>query len=123
MYNEYFEVRRPLFGKNAVLDLVTTNKLAKEQQDKWDTLVIAFWIYENHHLLLSPYTKFDELLDELGKLHAIAYRREVDDNQVAVLLFAARLVPPTLPTIVAVSRRIPSLPSSTPTNQPTVEHA
>jgi hypothetical protein len=125
MYNEYFEVRRPLFGKNAVLDLVATNKLAKEQQDKWDNLVIAFWIYENHHLLLSPYTKFDDLLDELGKLHAIAYRREVDDNQVAVLLFATHLVPPTLPTIVAVSRRIPSssLPSSTPTNQSTVEHA
>jgi len=111
MYNEYVELRTPLFGRNAVMDLITHEALPKEQQDKWDNLVVCFWIYENHRILLSPYTKFDDLLDELRKLHSITHRQDLNMNQVIVALFASSIVPPSLPLVVLSGQ------TSSPTHQ------
>ena len=128
MYNEYFELRTSLFGRNAVIDLITHEALPKEQQDKWDNLVVCFWIYENHHILLSPYIHFDDLLDEFGKLHNISYRQEREHNRLALLIFAAAL-PPSLP-LAAPSHQNSSLAHSrqrvsanTATTATSVEHA
>jgi len=131
MYNEYFELRTPLFGRNAVIDLITHEALPKEQQNKWDNLVVCFWIYENHRILLSPYTEFNDLLDEFGKLHNISYRQEREHNRLALLIFTAAL-PPSLPFVapgrqdssLSPSRRRATASATTATSATTsVEHA
>jgi len=89
LYDEYFYKRRPLMGRNRVLDLICSGTLIKEIKDQWDALVVAFWIYENHKILYGSYTTYDDLLDQVKKLHDCTYRCMIlRDQTLAVVLFA-----------------------------------
>jgi hypothetical protein len=88
MYNEYYTERRPLFGRNSVVQILQSNTLMKEIKEKWDALVIAFWIYENHRILYGPYKSYDDLLDQVRKLHEITYAVVLTrDNALTFLVF------------------------------------
>jgi hypothetical protein len=88
MYNEYYTERRPLFGRNSVVEILQSNTLIKEIKEKWDALVIAFWIYENHRILYGPYKSYDDLLDQVRKLHEITYAVVLTrDNALTFLVF------------------------------------
>lgn len=97
MYNDYFELRRSLFGRNTVVDLIIHDALPNEIQQKWDELVVSFWIYQNYRLLRDPYTKFDDLLDQVRKLHSITYQHDLASNRGLLIFVAATPIPPTLP--------------------------
>ena len=105
MYNEYCEQRVPLFGRHAVIDMIKNKELAQEQQEKWDNLIVAFWIYENHKILINPYTSFDDLLDQLGELHSISHRQNLSVNQVLVAMFTSNVIPPSLPLMTPMHQR------------------
>ena len=89
LYDEYFYSRRPLMGRNRTIDMIRSGTLVKEIKEQWDALVVAFWIYENHKILYGPYKEYDDLLDQVKKLHDSTYRVVlVREQALAVAMFA-----------------------------------
>lgn len=89
LYDEYYYIRRPLKGRNRVIELIRSGTLVKELKEPWDALVVAFWIYTNHKILYGPYKEYDDLLDQVKKLHDSTYRVMImRDQAIAGRIFA-----------------------------------
>ena len=57
-----------LLGKRIVTNIVKGRQAPSELQARWDKLTVAFWMHQNHHMLLG-WTSYEFMLSEFKKLH------------------------------------------------------
>ena len=49
--------------------MVVERKLPTHLQERWDSIILALWIYTNIHVLYNNYDSYDILIDDFKKIH------------------------------------------------------
>lgn len=71
MEDVYVELREPL-GMRAVTEVVKNRKARSDLQKRWDTIVRAFWVYQNHTVFVG-WLSYRAMVREFELLHEQTY--------------------------------------------------